>query len=243
MEAPEKQAVATPANPSDPQPQQPGRTNKKRKKNKLILLLLLAVLALLGTLFVFKDLFVAATVNGTPISRLAVIRELEKNSGQQALDVIITKKLIEAEVARAGITLSAQELEQEISTLEADVSKQGGTLAGALAQQGITQEEFRQQLTLQKKLEKLLSDKIQVTDEEVTAYLAKSKAPTPSGMSEEEFKNQIREQLKNQKFNLEADQWITKLKTDATIKYYVEYGKPAPLPVPTAAPPANPPSK
>jgi foldase protein PrsA len=194
-------------------------------------LLVILALAVVGAAFSFKDLFIAATVDGMPISRLSVIRELEKNSGQQALDIIITKKLIEAETAKAGISVSEADIEAEIKTIEDQVSKQGGTLEMALAQQGITEEQFREQLVLQKKLEKILADKIQVTDEEVNQYLAQSKTPVPAGTNEAEFKDQIRDQLKNQKFNVEADKWITSIKGGAAVRYYVDYGKPAPTPV------------
>lgn len=201
------------------------------KTDKGSMILVLFILAVLGALFAFKDLFIAATVNGTPISRWSIIRELEKNSGQQALDIIITKKLIETEAVKAGVSISKEELEAEIKTIEDQVSTQGGTLEMALAQQGITGEQFREQLELQKKLEKILADTVQVTDEEVNQYLAQSQAPIPAGTDESEFKNQIREQLKNQKFNVEADKWITGIKGNAEIRYYVDYGKPAAAPI------------
>lgn len=197
------------------------------KMNKLTTLFVIFALAVIGTLFYFKSLFIAATVNGVPISRLSVIGELEKNSGQQALDIIITKKLIEAEASKTGVTVSQEDIDAEIKTIEDQVSKQGGTLEMALAQQGMTEEQFQEQLILQKKLEKILADKIQITDEEVNQYVAQSKAPVPAGTSETEFKDQIRDQLKNQKFNVEADKWITDLKAKANIQYYVGYGKPA----------------
>lgn len=208
------------------------------KTDKGSVLIALFILAVLGALFAFKGLFVAATVNGAPISRVSVIQELEKNSGQQALDIIITKKLIEAEAAKAGVTVSQEDIDAEIKTIEDQVSTQGGTLEMALAQQGITEEQLREQLGLQKKMEKILADKIQVTDEEVNQYLTQNKTPLPAGTSEAEFKDQIRDQLKNQKFNAEADKWITGIKADAKIQYFVGYGKPAPapLPAPTEAP-------
>lgn len=196
---------------------------KEHKKNTHIVL---GAIVVLGLLFLGKSLFIAAMVNGVPISRWSVIQELEKNSGQQALDIIITKKLIETAADKQGVSVSEADIDTEIQTIETEVSKQGVTLETALAQQGITREQLREQITLQKKLEKILEDKVAVSDEEVDQYLTQSKTPLPSGVSDEDFKNQIREQLKKQKFNVEADKWITSIKGSADIQYYVGYGKP-----------------
>ncbi len=53
------------------------------------------VFAVLLVLFnAFKGQFIAATVNGSSISRWSLIQELEKQSGKSTLDTMITKKLI-----------------------------------------------------------------------------------------------------------------------------------------------------
>lgn len=197
------------------------------KMDKRTTIIVLVAVAVIGIFLACKSLFIAATVNGTPISRLSVIKELEKASGQQALDVLITQKLIETEVNKAGIVVSQADVDAEIEMIEKQIMAQGSTLKEALAQQNVAEDDFRTEILRQKKIEKLLADKLTVTDEEVTQYISLSKAATPAGMSEDDFKNQIREQLKNQKFNKEAEKWITALKAQASISYYVDYGKPA----------------
>jgi hypothetical protein len=200
------------------------------KINKRTTLLTIIILAILGVLFYFKGLFIAAVVDGKPISRFEVIKELENTSGRQALDALVVKQLISAEANKAGIVVSQKDVDAEIQKMEDKVSKQGGTLELLLAQQGINQDQFREQISLQKKLEKILGDKIQVTDEEVNQYFTQNKITPPAGVSEDEIKNQIREQLKNQKFSTEADKWVTDHKSQASIQYYVWYGKPEPEP-------------
>lgn len=194
----------------------------------------LGALVVLSILFLAKSLFIAAMVNGVPISRWSVIQELEKNSGQQALDIIITKKLIETAALKQGVSVSQSDIDTEIQSIETEVSQQGSTLEMILAQQGMTIEQLREQITIQKKLEHILADKVAVSDEEVTQYLTQNKMPAPTGMSDADFQNQIREQLKKQKFNIEADKWITGIKADADIQYYVGYGQP-----PVTAPPVE----
>ena len=50
-------------------------------KNAIIAVVVIIIIAVIGgLLFYYKSLFIAVTVNGSPISRLAVISELEKRS-------------------------------------------------------------------------------------------------------------------------------------------------------------------
>jgi hypothetical protein len=87
----------------------------------------------------------------------------------------------------------------------------------------MTEADLREQLLLQKQLEKILGDKIEVTDEDVAQYMEQGEGAAPAGMSEAEFKDQIREQLKGQKFNIEAGKWVVAAKAEASISYYAGY--------------------
>lgn len=170
-----------------------------------------------------KGLFIAATVNGESISRLSVVRELEKQSGKAALDSLITKRLI-ADAAKAGkITVTQKELDAEIRKIETQVTGQGGTLDEALAQQGMTKEGLVEQITIRKELEKILADEINVTDDEVNQYITKNKSQPAKGVSQKDFTDQIKQQLSQQKFSQAVDKWITDTKEAAKIDYFVSY--------------------
>ncbi|MFA7193910.1 MAG: SurA N-terminal domain-containing protein [Candidatus Paceibacterota bacterium] len=196
---------------------------KFKKPKPLYIAIGVAVLLILIALFFAKGLFVAATVNGNPISRFAVISELEKQGGKQALEALVDKKIIGSELNKKGINIPKEEVDAEIEKIKAQVTTQGGTLEMALAQQGLTEESLREQITIQKKLEKLLADKIAVTDLEIDAYIKDSKTALPKDMKMEDFKKQVGEQLKQQKFQTEAQQWVSDLTASAKIKYYVSY--------------------
>ncbi|MCX6226981.1 MAG: hypothetical protein NTV01_19900 [Bacteroidia bacterium] len=85
------------------------------KKTAIIILVIIAI----GALAYFcKGLFIVATVNGSPISRLTVIRELEKTSGKSLLDSLITEKLIQNEADAKKITVSSDEINVEIKKLK-----------------------------------------------------------------------------------------------------------------------------
>lgn len=203
---------------------------RKAKRKKCILkeyrksiAVAVVAIALFGAFYHYKGLFIAAMVDGQPISRLSVIKDVEKRAGEQALDALITKKLIDTSAAKANIIIAPADIDQEIKKITEQVAKQGGTLAAALEQQGMTEADLRDQLLLQKELERLLGDKVAVTDAEVDAYVTTNKASVPSGMSAEDFRSQIREQLKGQKFSTEAEKWVADAKAKADIRYYADH--------------------
>lgn len=198
--------------------------NLKFKKPKpLYIAIGVAVVLIIVALIFAKGLFVAATVNGSPISRLSIIKELEKQGGKQALEAIIDKKLIETELNKQKIDVSKEEVDTEIEKIKTQVTSQGGTLEAVLAQQGLTEEKLREQITVQKKLEKLLADKVAVSEAEIDAYIKDSKANLPKDVKMEDFRKKISEQLRQQKFQSEAQKWVSDLTTNAKIKYYVNY--------------------
>ncbi len=201
-------------------PTESGPLDKFKNKRTLIGIAILGIVLVIS--YFFKGVFVAATVNGQPISRLSVIQKLEKQGGKNTLDSLVTDTLIKNEAKKKGIIISEDEVNQEIKTIEASVTEQGGTLEQALLQQGMTKESLKDNIKNQKIIEKLFADKLKVTDAEVNKYIAENETTIPEG-KEAETKKQIMDQLKQQKFQQEAQAWVTSLKTAANIKYYVNY--------------------
>lgn len=196
---------------------------RKRKTISIKTAVIIVSVVIIGALaFYYKGLFIAATVNGSPISRFAVIRELEKESGKKTLDALITETLINDEIRKKGVTVSNDEVDAEIKNIEDQIKAQGKTLDQALAAQGITREYFKKQIAIQKKLEKLLADKIQVTDTEVEQYIKDNKVTIPKGQ-ETDYKNQIKNQLQQKKFSDAAGSLIDSLRSQAKINYFVNF--------------------
>ena len=183
----------------------------------------LAVLLFGGLGYYYKNLLVAASVNGSFISRWSVISEMEKTAGKNALDSLITKKLIEKEVASKNITVSQADVEAQIKNIEEQLKSQGGTLEGALKERGMSMADLKEQITINKSLQQMLADKVAVTDTDVDAYIKQMGGDIPSSVSEAEFKSQIKAQLENQKFSTEAQAFIDSLRAQANIKYFVSY--------------------
>ncbi len=185
--------------------------------------IIIAVIIAVGVLaYIYKGLFIAATVDGSPISRLAIIQKLEKASGQDILDSLIVEKLVQKEVDAKKIVVSNDEIDEEIKKIEGQISVQGATLDAALAAQGMSMEDFKKQIILQMELEKLLADKINVTDEEIVQYIDDNAISIPEGQ-EVAATAQIKDELRNQKLSAEANTLITALKSQSKIRYFVKY--------------------
>jgi len=196
---------------------------KKRKFIGTKTAVIIAIIIILAALvYYYKGLFIAATINGSPITRLAVIEELEKASGKQALDSLITKKLINDEAIKKGISVASEEVDAEIKNIEDQVKAQGQTLEQVLTAQNMKLEDLKQQISTRKILEKILADKLQVTEDEITKFIKDNNVTIPEGQ-EITYKNQIIAQLKQQKLNTEAELLITSLKSQSVIKYFINY--------------------
>lgn len=192
----------------------------KLSKNQIILLV---VVVLVAILFYFKSLFIAATVNGTPISRLDVIQRLEKATGKQTLDSLITKELLLQEASKRKITISDQEINKEIIKIAANIKKQGGTLEQALAAQGMSQSDLRDQVKLQKILEKMFADKLKVTEKEIDQFIEANKNNIPQAAGQSTIRESVRQQLQQNKLGPKVQELIANLKKAAQINYFVNY--------------------
>lgn len=182
-----------------------------------------AALLLIITGLFTKGYLVAAMVDGSPISRLAVVKQLEQQGGEQALQALIDKMLIEKGFKDNGIEIEQSAIDTKIAEIEAQIGSQGGTLEEALAGQGMDMTELRTQIRTQIGLEQLLADKAAVTDEEIDAYITENNIQLPEGVALDDVKAQLGEQLKQQKFATEAQKWIAEITEKADITYYVKY--------------------
>jgi foldase protein PrsA len=199
------------------------KTDKKSIKISIKTASIVAVLIILGALaYVYKGLFIAATIDGSPISRLTIIKKLEKASGKSLLESLIVEKLIQNEANAKKIVVSNDEIDAEFKKIEGQVSMQGGTLDEALSKQGMTRNDLKKQIILNKEIEKLLGDKINVTDEEIGQYIKDNKISIPNGQ-EAAIRDQIKDGLRNQKLNAQAQSLIAQLKSKAKIQYFVNY--------------------
>ena len=191
-------------------------------RNKAILAL--AIVLVFALIYFVKKTFIAATVNGSPIMKSAVNGELQKRYGRSVLDSLITEKLIIQEAQNQGITVSQQEIDEEIAKIEESVKKQGQTLESVLALQGMTKIELSGQIKIQKLIEKLLGDKVTVTDSELQEYIKNNEESLKTVSSDlKEVENYVKDLLKQQKLSGAFQAWIDGIRQKATVNYLISY--------------------
>lgn len=191
--------------------------------NKRNVLILLGVIIVAGVLYYLKGLFVVALVNGQPITRLQVIQELEKRGGQQTVSSLVTQALILQEAKKQGVNVTNTEIDEEVKKVEDSMEEQGQSLDDALVFQGLTRDDFEEQIRVQKLVEKMLAKDIQVSDKEVSDYIEQNKDNIPPDMEPEEVTSSARQQLKDQKLSSRVQEWLADLQSKANIQYFVNY--------------------
>ena len=134
----------------------------------------------------------------------------------------MTEILIAQEARKMGVSVLPKDVEDEISKLDAELKTQGQDLETVLAYQGMTREDLVKRMTMQKLIEGMLIDKVQVSDEEVAQYL-KDNSNLPEGVSQEEASMKAREALTQQKLQEQFFTWLTEVKKTANVRYFVNY--------------------
>ena len=97
-----------------------------------------------------------------------------KISKREYLDKMIERLVVQQEIKRQGVTVSAQEIEQAIDKKRAQLGLDPGDFVRALKQQGITldsyREQTRQSLVLAKLVSKEVKSSMEITDQEIATY-------------------------------------------------------------------------
>lgn len=191
--------------------------------NRKPILIALGVVVFVVLLYLGRGLFIAATVNGQPISRLAVINELEKQSGQPVLDSLITRILVQQAAKEKQIEISNDEIQAEIDRITAEFKEQGQDLNALLEAQGLSQEKFRDEVKIQLIVTKLLGDEAKVTDEEFDEFMVQNPDLFTEDENQEEAKSSLRKQLEQQKLAQKYQEWMTNIRSEAKINSFVDY--------------------
>jgi parvulin-like peptidyl-prolyl isomerase len=188
------------------------------------ILAVLAILIIFGLLYLVKDVFIVAVVNGQPIYRWTIIKKLEQQGGQQVLDSLVTEALVRQEVKKSGITVSPEEIDAQIAGIEERLTAQGFTLEQALAQEGMTRAELVDQIELQSAVDQLAAGSVVVTEEQIDQYIAENQEFLPAELSGEALRAEVRQQLQLSAVSQATQTWIQGLQDGAEILYLRDYG-------------------
>ncbi len=186
-------------------------SNLKSSKKFYLVILVLGILLLA---VYKKNWFIAATVNGMPISNLDLQSKLNAQFKTQTLTQMINEKIILDEARKVGGIPTKVEIDQKIKDLETQV---GGaeTLDMLLSQQGQSRSSLIDQIKVQLAISKLYEKEATVSGDEVTKYLTDNKdalKATDSASQEIEATNALKQQKLSQIFSQKFQDLRTKAK-------------------------------
>ncbi len=115
-----------------------------------------------------------ASVNGKEISKDDLYAEMLKTSGPETLDLMISDEIIRQETEKENISVTDEEIAAEIAVYEEEY---GGAeqLEAALAENGMTIEDLKEEVQTYVKIEKLIGPNIEITDEQIKTYFEENK--------------------------------------------------------------------
>ena len=188
---------------------------RPQKRNYFILL----IITILISLVIFKkNLIIVATVNGEPITSIELLSQMNKQFRSQTLNQIIQEKIILQEARKNNISASENEANDKIVEIEAQVGN-AQNLDSLLQQQGQSRYTLREQIKKQLIIQKLYSEDVSITPEELEQFLVQYKANLTATDSASQ-KSEAEEILKQQKLSQIISQKLQELQQNAKISIY-----------------------
>lgn len=172
-----------------------------RSSKKFYVVLIIVGLVLLANFK--KGWFIAAMVNGSPVTNLELQMKLNQQFRSQTLNQLINEKIILGEAAKNNAVVEDAEINNKIQEIEASV---GGTKAmdEILSSQGQDRNSIKNQIRLQLSIEKLYSKEATVSALEVDKFLETNKSQlraTDSAKQAKEADDLLKQQKLSQIFN------------------------------------------
>ena len=136
---------------------------------------LLAALIAVGILYYQANSQAVATVDGQTIEKEELYEFMARQNGQQALDSLVSQKIVELEAGKQNIGASDEEIQAE---LQSYYDYYGGEEAfmQSLTASGYPLEQIRQDMAVTVKIKKLLEPRVVISDEEMQTYFEENQA-------------------------------------------------------------------
>ncbi len=188
------------------------------RANKKLMAAVVIFVIVVGLLYSKTSWFIAAIVNGSPITNFELLNKINRQYRQPVLTQLINEKIINSAIQKSGVSVSSSDIDKSLSQIELNV---GGAAAldGLLSQQGQTRADLREQLKLQLSLEKMYVKEATVSAEEIADYISKNN----SQMSATDSAGQAKEAegaLKQQKLQKIFAEKFQALKQSAKIQVF-----------------------
>ena len=191
------------------------------------LIILAAVIGVLIGYGLFRPKEVAvASVNGEKITKDQLYNVMLKSGGKDALDSLISQKLVALEVNKQNVVVSNEEVQTELQKYYDNYGSED-TFNQELTKNGYTLEEFKKEIINELSIRKILEPQITITDEEMKSYFEENKTMfTTQGQTAnfEASKADVREALLQSKMETQYSIWIDSLYQQYSVKNYI-YGQ------------------
>lgn len=210
--SPETQHTETTSNEQSTSPQEVKQKSMQRK----VLFVVLALI-LVGLYVYFKTNIVnVAMVDGTPITRLEVEKEMNSKYAEQTIDTLVSEKIILSQAQKKGVSVSQKEIDERIKEIEKRLEGQM-SLDEALKGQGLTKDSFKKQIEIQLTIDKMFAKEATVSNQEVDEYLTQNAETMGETADTPTLRNDIKEMLKQQKISELFDKWFTEIREKVNV--------------------------
>ncbi|WP_400245137.1 peptidylprolyl isomerase [Niallia sp. JL1B1071] len=147
-------------------------------KNKKVLIPILAVVLvalIIGAVYLTQRSETVAAVDKEKITQEQLNEELNKQYGASVLNMMISNKVVDLEADKEKVKVTDKEIKAELDKM---VQQYGGqdTFNTLLAQNGLTEDVFKEQIEQNLKVTKILEPSIEITDDEIKTYFEDNKA-------------------------------------------------------------------
>lgn len=190
-------------------------SNLKQSRKTYLIVLLLGITILILTK---RSWFIAATVNGQPITNFELLYKMNQQYRQQTLNQLIDEKIIFEEIRKNKILVTNNEIEKKYQEIEGRIGS-GDILDSLLAQQGQSKKTFKEQIKLQLAIERLYSQEATVSAEETDQFLKKNTAQLQATTSAEQGK-EAKQLLIQQKLGQVFREKFQQLKQQAKVRIF-----------------------
>jgi len=149
---------------------------EKKSSKKFTISVIIIIVVGLAAIFTaaFSKREIAANVGGEKITQAELNDVLVKRYGQDTLDSLIEKKVIELEAKKEKVKISDKEKEEEMNQY---IEQYGGKDAfdAALKQSGLSKTDIEQDVIQYLSIKKMLEPKIKITEDDMKKYFEENK--------------------------------------------------------------------
>lgn len=145
-----------------------------------------------------------ATVNGVGIPKETLYQELVKQGGEQTLDNLITQEVIRQEFDKAGVEVTEEDKNKELEAIKSSYPE--GEFEMILMQNGMTEDDVKEQMFIQIGVRKFFEPQTNVTEEQVRERYESSKDQlgTPTQVTASHILLETREEAEAVKAELDG---------------------------------------